>query len=112
MYTLSGFAGHLAPPAGPRVPAYIGTTDPKDPVLSPVHADLHGMPPALFITSGRDALLSSTTNLHRAYLRAGVDARLVVFDGLPHAFWYHPEMPESIEANQIMAKFFLAHLSK
>jgi acetyl esterase/lipase len=70
------------------------------------------MPPALFITSGRDALLSSTTNLHRAYLRAGADARLVVFDGLPHAFWYHPEMPESIEANHIMAKFFLEHLPK
>ncbi len=112
MYTLSGFAGHLDPPAGPRAPVYVGKTDPKDPVLSPRYADLHGMPPALFITSGRDALLSSTTNLHRAYLRAGVDARLVVFDGLPHAFWYHPEMPESIEANHIMADFFLKHLQK
>ncbi len=112
MYTLSGFAGHLDPPHGARVPAYVGSTNLKDPVLSPIYADLHGMPPALFITSGRDALLSSTTNLHRAYLRAGVDARLVVFDGLPHAFWYHPEMPESIEANHIMAKFFLEHLPK
>jgi acetyl esterase/lipase len=113
MYTLSGLAGHLEPPAsGVHDPYYAGSTDPKDPVLSPIYADLHGMPPALFITSGRDALLSSTTNLHRAYLRAGVDARLVVFDGLPHAFWYHPEMPESIEANQIMAKFFVEQLSK
>jgi acetyl esterase/lipase len=113
MYTLSGLAGHLAPPDGkPHDAYYAGATDAKDPVLSPIYADLHGMPPALFITSGRDALLSSTTNLHRAYLRAGVDARLVVFDGLPHAFWYHPEMPESIEANHIMADFFLAHLRK
>ena len=112
MYTLSGLAGHLEPPAGPRVPTYIDKTNPKDPVLSPVYADLHGMPPALFITSTRDALLSPTTNLHRAYLRAGVDARLIVFDGLPHAFWYHPEMPESIEANHFMADFFLAHLPK
>jgi monoterpene epsilon-lactone hydrolase len=113
MYTLSGLAGHLAPPDGRAHDAYyIGSTDAKDPVLSPMHADLHGMPPALFVTSGRDALLSGTTNLHRAYLRAGVDARLVVFDGLPHAFWYHPEMPESIEANHIMADFFLGHLQK
>jgi epsilon-lactone hydrolase len=113
MYTLSGLAGHLDPPApGPHDPYYVGATDPKDPVLSPIYADLHGMPPALFVTSGRDALLSSTTNLHRAYLRAGVDARLVVFDALPHAFWYHPEMPEAIEANHIMADFFLAHLVK
>ncbi|HEY4009723.1 MAG TPA: alpha/beta hydrolase [Acidobacteriaceae bacterium] len=111
IFTLQGFSGHLDPPDG-RVhdPYYAANTDPKDPVLSPIYADLHGMPPALFITSGRDALLSSTTNLHRAYLRAGVDARLVVFDALPHAFWYHPEMPESIEANKTMANFFLAHL--
>ena len=113
MYNLTGLAGHIAPPSrGPHDPYYIGSTETKDPVLSPIYADLHGMAPALFITSGRDALLSSTTNLHRAYLRAGVDARLVVFDGLPHAFWYHPEMPESIEANHIMAKFFVEHLAK
>jgi acetyl esterase/lipase len=113
MYTLSGFAGHLEPP-GSEVhdPFYVGSTDPKDPVLSPIYADLHGLPPALFVSSGRDALLSSTANLHRAYLRAGVDARLVVFDALPHAFWYHPELPESIEANHMMANFFLAHLPK
>jgi epsilon-lactone hydrolase len=113
MYTLSGLAGHLEPPvSGEHDPYYVGSANPKDPVLSPIEADLHGMPPALFVTSERDALLSSTTNLHRAYLRAGVDARLVVFDGLPHAFWYHPELPESIEANHIMADFFLAHLLK
>jgi len=113
MYAETGLAGHLAPPDGrPHDPYYIRSTDPKDPVLSPIYADLRGLPPTLFVTSGRDMLLSSTTNLHRAYLRAGVDARLVVFDGLPHAFWYHPEMPESIEANHIMAKFFVDHLAK
>ena len=41
---------------------------PKDPVLSPIYADLHGLPPTLFVTSGRDLLLSGTANLHRAYL--------------------------------------------
>jgi epsilon-lactone hydrolase len=113
IYTLSGLAGHLEPP-GPGVhdPYYAGSADPKDPVLSPIYADLHGLPPTLFISSGRDALLSGTTNLQRAYLRAGVDARLVVFDALPHAFWYHSELPESIEANHIMADFFMAHLQK
>ena len=113
IYTLGGFGGHLDPPdASAHDPYYIGAADPKDPVLSPIYADLHGLPPALFVSSGRDALLSSTTNLHRAYLRARIDARLVVFDGLPHAFWYQPQLPESIEANHIMADFFLAHLAK
>jgi epsilon-lactone hydrolase len=111
LYTLQGFAGHLDPPdGGVHDPYYVGSTDPKDPVLSPIYADLHGLPPTLFVTSGRDALLSGTANLHRAYLRAGVDARLVVFDALPHAFWYDSSLPESIEANHIMANFMLKQL--
>jgi monoterpene epsilon-lactone hydrolase len=70
------------------------------------------MPPTLFVTGERDALLSGTVNLHRAFLRAGVDARLVVFDALPHAFWYNAQLPESIEASHIMADFLLSHVSK
>ena len=113
IFTLDGFAGHMQPPTSDvHDPYYVGSADPKDPVLSPIYADLHGLPPTLFISSGRDALLSGTTNLQRAYLRVAIDARLVVFDALPHAFWYHPELPESIEANHIMADFFLAHLPK
>ena len=74
-------------------------------MLSPIYGDLHGLPPTLFITSGRDLLLSGTVNLHRAYLNAGVDAHLEVFDALPHAFWYNPNLPEAIEANHTMATF-------
>jgi hypothetical protein len=43
-------------------------------------------------------------------LLAGVDARLAVYDGLIHAFWYDPRLPETIEANHIMAKFFVKAL--
>jgi monoterpene epsilon-lactone hydrolase len=113
IYTLQGFAGHLDPPdGGIHDPYYVGSADPKDPVLSPIYADLHGLPPTLFLTSGRDALLSGTANLHRAYLRAGVDAHLVLFDALPHAFWYDSSLPESIEATHLMADFMLKHLAK
>ncbi|MGA7859264.1 MAG: alpha/beta hydrolase fold domain-containing protein [Terracidiphilus sp.] len=113
MYALRGLTGHLDPPEpGPHDSQYVGKTDPKDPVLSPIYADLHGMPPTLFITSGRDLLLSGTANLERAYVNAGVDARLVMFDALPHAFWYDPRLPEAIEANHMMADFFVKELSK
>jgi monoterpene epsilon-lactone hydrolase len=111
IYSLKGFSGHLDPPVhGAHDPFYLGGADPRDPVLSPVYADLRGLPPTLFVTSERDALLSGTVNLHRAYLHAGVDARLVVFDALPHAFWYDPKLPEAIEANHFMADFFLEQL--
>ena len=113
LFTLSGLAGHLAPPEpGPHDPYYLGNTDPTDPVLSPIYADLHGLPPTLFISSTRDALLSGTVNLHRAFVHAGIDARLVVFDALPHAFWYNAQLPESVEASHIMADFLLQHVSR
>ncbi len=85
---------------------YVGKTDRKDPVLSPLFADLHGMPPSLLVTSTRDILLSDTSTFHRALLQAGVDAHLVVFEALPHAFWYHFQLPETKEALELMAKFF------
>ena len=113
MYGLRGLSGHLDPPAAaPHDLYYVAATDPKDPVLSPIYADLHGLPPSLFITSGRDLLLSGTVNLHRAYLNAGVDARLIVYDGLTHAFWYDPLLPEAMEANHAMAEFFVKQLNK
>jgi monoterpene epsilon-lactone hydrolase len=113
MYGLRGLTGHLDPPEPtPHDPEYAVSTNPRDPVLSPIFSDLHGLPPTLFITSGRDLLLSGTIDLHRAYYKAGVDARLVVYDALPHAFWYDPTLPEAIEANHIMADFFVQQLSK
>jgi acetyl esterase/lipase len=107
LFNVRGFSGLLRPPPKPpHSSEYIGSTDPKDPVLSPIYADLKGFPPTLLVTSTRDLLLSATANLHRALLRAGVDAELVVFDALPHAFWYDYHLPESKEALDIMARFF------
>ena len=73
MYALNGLSGHLDLPKPPEQGhgEYTGATNLQDPVLSPISADLHGMPPTLFITSGRDMLLSGTSTLHRAFLRAG-----------------------------------------
>jgi len=97
MYSVTGLAGHLNPPKeGVQwLTDYVGSANPKDPVLSPLYSDLHGMPPTLFLTSTRDMMLSGTAILHRAFLRAGVDAQLVVFEALNHGFWYEAGLPES-----------------
>jgi len=107
LFTLNGFPGQLEPtdPNHPRESEYAGKTDRKDPVLSPLFSDLQGWPPSLSVTSGRDILLSGTTIFHRALLAAGDDAQLIVFEALPHAFWYHFQLPETKEALQLMAKF-------
>ena len=114
LFALNGFAGHLDPPKPGALDLeyFDKSTDPKDRILSPLYSDLSGFPPTLFITSGRDLLLSGTTILHRAYLRAGVDAQLVVFEALPHAFWNNPDLPESKEAHHLIADFLDQHLGK
>jgi monoterpene epsilon-lactone hydrolase len=108
LFSLNGFSGDIAPQNSdrPHDERYVGKTDPKDPVLSPLFADIHGFPPCLLVTSTRDLLLSNTSIFHRALLRAGVNSQLVVFEALPHAFWYHFQLPETKEALQIMANFF------
>jgi monoterpene epsilon-lactone hydrolase len=108
LFTLNGFPGQLQPTDTNHLPddQYVSKTNRKDPVLSPLYADLHGMPPSLLVTSTRDLLLSDTAIFHRALLRAGDDSQLVVFEAMPHAFWYHFQLPETKEALELMAKFF------
>jgi epsilon-lactone hydrolase len=112
IYSVTGLAAHTTPKtgSGPWLSAYVGSTDPKDPILSPLYSDLHGMPPTLFLTSTRDMMLSGTATLHRAFLRAGDDAQLVVFEALTHGFWYEASLPESQEADELIAHFFDVHL--
>ncbi|MBV8968344.1 MAG: alpha/beta hydrolase fold domain-containing protein, partial [Verrucomicrobia bacterium] len=113
LFDLEGLSEQMDPPKPRQLDReYIGSTDPKDPVLSPLYGDLNGFPPTLFISSTRDLALSDTVILHRAFLRAGVDAQLVVFEALWHAFWNDPELPESREAVRLMAAFFDRHLGK
>ena len=112
LYNTDGLRGYVPIPGPPSSVAYVGSTDRRDPVLSPVYADLHGMPPTLFLTSERDLLLSSTSTLHRAWLRAGAPAQLIVFEGLPHCFWNNSALPESHEAWGYMASFFGQQLGR
>lgn len=114
LYALNGFSGHLDPPRPQleRKNEYAGELHLTDPSLSILYANLHGLPSTLFVTSGRDLLLSGTTILHRAFLRAGDDAQLVVFEALPHAFWNDPSLPETREADEIMAHFFDTRLGR
>ena len=89
---------------------YCGDTPRRDPLLSPIFGDLGAFPPTLVLTSTRDQMMSQSALFHRALLRAGVDAELIVFEALPHAFWAYIELPETDEAFAHMAAFFTRHM--
>jgi epsilon-lactone hydrolase len=64
---------------------YAGDRDLKDPQLSPIYGDFHGLPPTILMSGTRDLLLSDTVRAHRKLRRAGVTADLHVYEGLSHA---------------------------
>ena len=61
-----------------------------DPDVSPVHADLHGLPPALFTVGSLDLLLDDSVVLASRWLAAGSQAELAVYPGGDHSFHSAP----------------------
>ena len=91
---------------------YIGNTDPKDPLVSPALSStiLAKFPPTLLLTGTRAYDMSAVVQTQRELTKAGVEANLHLWDGLGHAFYLFPELPESKEAYAVIADFFNSHL--
>lgn len=119
-YVAGPLMGMQAPPAPhpgvatPAIefPAYLGNADSNDPLVYPINSPdlLAKFPPTLFITSTRGFEFSSAVGSCNSLNHAGVVAELHVWDGLPHAFWYNSDLPESREAYEAIAEFFDRYL--
>ena len=122
----SGDSPYLAGPttggeplAVPALPAtlptpYLAGVAAKEGAAYPLLSDeeSRAMPPTLLLAGGRDFAVSALTLAHRRLARLGVESELQLFDGLPHAFFVWPDMPESMEAYAIIARFFDRHLGR
>ncbi|MFO7591558.1 MAG: alpha/beta hydrolase [Acidimicrobiia bacterium] len=64
----------------------------RDPEISPLYADLHGLPPALFTAGATDHLVDDTLFLVSRWRLAGNDTQLVVYPESPHAFIAMPSV--------------------
>ena len=85
------FAAYLTPGA-----------DPRDPRLSPIHADWTGAPPTL-IHAARGELLEGDARALAAKMRAaGVEVALEVWDGVPHD--WHMAAGHSPAADRAVAR--------
>jgi acetyl esterase len=60
-----------------------------EPDVSPLYADVTGLPPALFTVGTHDLLLDDTLFMYPRWLAAGNQAELAVFPGAPHGFFAH-----------------------
>ncbi len=69
-----------------RVPDYVGGADASDPQISPIFADLSGLPPLLIQVGSHEILLSDALRLAGRAAIDEVPVTLEVTPGVPHVF--------------------------
>lgn len=90
---------------------YADGRDLKDPLVSPHYGDVDGFPPTLLVTGTRDMLLSNTARTHIKLRQAGVEADILVYEGVSHADYIAVmNSPESEHAYAELNAFLLTHL--
>jgi epsilon-lactone hydrolase len=71
---------------GGLVRSYLGETDPRNPLASPLYADLTGLPPIRVHVGNDEVLLDDSRRYVERAVAAGADARLDLWMGMPHGF--------------------------
>jgi phosphinothricin tripeptide acetyl hydrolase len=93
------------------VQIYLRDTDPRDPLASPVFADLRGLPPLLIQIGSRELLLSDAEALAAPAKAAGVDTSLEMWPGMQHEWQFAASfLPEGRKAIERVGEFVKARL--
>lgn len=90
---------------------YVGAGDRAHPLVSPVFADLAGLPPLLVQAGANELLLDDAVRLAARAGADDVEVTLEVGSGLPHVFQHHyGVLGEADAALDRAARFLTAHL--
>ena len=74
------------PQAAALIASYLGGADPADPSASPLYGNLAGLPPVCVHVGDDEVLLDDSRRYVERAVAAGTDARLDVWQGMPHGF--------------------------
>ena len=83
---------------------YLNGVDPRDPVASPIYADLSGLPPMLIHAGSYEVLLDDSRRLAQRATAAGTPATLKTWPVVPHVWQLFP-IPEARESLDAAAGF-------
>ena len=85
---------------------YLGKTDPRNPLASPVFGDYRGIPPLLIQVGEHEMLRDDSIRVAKKARSDGIAVKLEVWPGMFHVFQSHePLLPEGQEAIDHAAEF-------
>jgi acetyl esterase/lipase len=91
------------------VPLYAGQHDVADPMISPLHADLRGLPPLLVQVGSAETLLDDSIRLVRVAAIAGVPVALEVYPDMIHVWHlFHQRVAAGQRALEQAGRFMRA----
>jgi epsilon-lactone hydrolase len=95
-----------------RVPDYTAGHDPALGLISPIFADLSGLPPLVIQAGSHEVLLDDAVRLAQHAAAADVEVTLAITPGVPHVFQaYHPILDEAGAALDRAGQLLSAHLA-
>lgn len=98
------------PAVAPTARLYLGNTDPRNPLASPLYADLAGLPPLLVHVGANETLRDDSTRLAEKARSAGVPVEWKAWPVVPHVWQLAPhKIPEARQSLQESAEFLRRH---
>ena len=95
-----------------RIPDYTSGHDPALGLISPVFADLSGLPPLIIQAGSHEVLLDDAVRLAHQAAVADVQVTLDITPGVPHVFQaYYPILDEAAAALDRAGQLLSAHLA-
>jgi len=85
--------------------AYAAQTDPHNPLISPIFADLKGLPPILIHAGTNEILYDQITQFYEKARQAEVEVVLELWKDLFHVFQIVPILPEAKQSLEKIATF-------
>lgn len=92
---------------------YLGKTDPRNPLASPVFGDYRGIPPLLIQAGEHEMLRDDSIRVARKARADGIKVQLEIWPGMFHVFHSHePLLPEARAAIEHIAAFMQAQAGR
>ena len=102
-----GFKDPLLPPKAVKfyTESYTGGCDPREPLISPVYGDLHGMPPILIHAGDDEILREDAVRITESAKAAGVEVSLEIYPRMWHVWQINLDLPQAVQSLDAIAEF-------